>query len=104
VAASLFSRVAELAHRRRLNTPPGSVKLTSRELEIVDAIADGLSNKEIAQRLRIETQTVKNHVHNILDKLHLHSRLEAVEYAHQSNLLNENKGKRDHRSAPPPEY
>lgn len=87
VAASLFSRVAELAGGRILSIPPGSVKLTARELEIVKAIADGLSNKEIAQRLFIETQTVKNHIHNILDKLQLHSRLDAVEYVQQSQLL-----------------
>ncbi len=104
LVASLFSRVAELASGCRLSIPPGSVTLTRRELEIVDAIADGLSNKEIGQRLCIETQTVKNHVHNILDKLQLHSRLEAVEYAYQSNLLNENEGKRDHRSASRPEH
>jgi DNA-binding NarL/FixJ family response regulator len=52
-------------------------------------VAEGLSNKEIAQELAIETQTVKNHVHNILDKLQLHNRLEAVEYARERKLLNE---------------
>ena len=90
MAASLFSRIAELANERIVNVAPGSVKLTARELEIINAVAEGLSNKEIAQQLCIQTQTVKNHVHNILDKLQLHSRLEAVEYAHGRNLL---KGK-----------
>jgi DNA-binding NarL/FixJ family response regulator len=46
-----------------------------------------LSNKEIADRLSIAPQTVKNHVHNILDKLQLQTRLEAVQYAHARNLL-----------------
>ena len=87
MAASLFSRIAELAGEHVLGVEPGSVKLTARELEIINAIAEGLSNKEIAQQLSIQTQTVKNHVHNILDKLQLHSRLEAVEYAHGRNLL-----------------
>ena len=84
MAASLFSRVAELAGERIAHSP---VKLTPREVEIVNRIAEGLSNKEIAQRLSIEVQTVKNHVHNILDKLQLHNRLEAVQYAREKNLL-----------------
>lgn len=88
ITASLFSRVAELASERMPKIPSSSVKLTGRELEIVNLIADGLSNKEISQRLFIETQTVKNHIHNILDKLQLHNRLEAVQYARERNLLN----------------
>ena len=87
VAASLFSRVAELAGER---IPKSSIKLTPREIEIVNTIAEGLSNKEIGQRLSIETQTVKNHIHNVLDKLQLHNRLEAVQYARERNLLKKN--------------
>ena len=89
MAASLFSRIAELASERMPSIAESSVKLTGRELEIINEIAEGLSNKEIAKRLSIETQTVKNHVHNILDKLQLHNRLEAVQYAHERNLLKE---------------
>ncbi len=89
VTASLFSRIAELAGERVLKIPLSSVKLTPREVEIIDQIAEGLSNKEIAQQLSIETQTVKNHIHNILDKLQLHNRLEAVEYARERKLLRE---------------
>ena len=85
MAASLFSRIAELAGER---IPESSVKLTMREIEIINKIADGLSNKEIAAQLYIEEQTVKNHVHNILDKLQLHNRLEAVQYARERKLLN----------------
>jgi DNA-binding NarL/FixJ family response regulator len=85
MAASLFSRIAELAGER---IPESSVKLTAREVEIINKIADGLSNKEIAAQLYIEEQTVKNHVHNILDKLQLHNRLEAVQYARERKLLN----------------
>jgi DNA-binding NarL/FixJ family response regulator len=84
MAASLFSRVAELAGER---IPKRSIKLTPREVEIINKIAEGLSNKEIALQLSIEAQTVKNHVHNILDKLQLHNRLEAVQYARERNLL-----------------
>ena len=85
MAASLFSRIAELAGER---IPESSVKLTLREVEVINKIADGLSNKEIAAQLFIEEQTVKNHVHNILDKLQLHNRLEAVQYARERKLLN----------------
>ena len=87
MTASLFSRIAELAGERVLKIPLSSVKLTPREIEVVNRIAEGLSNKEIAQLLAIETQTVKNHIHNILDKLQLHNRLEAVEYARERKLL-----------------
>lgn len=85
MAASLFSRVAELSRER---IPESSVKLTPREVEIINKIAEGLSNKGISSQLFIEEQTVKNHIHNILDKLQLHNRLEAVQYAREKRLLN----------------
>jgi len=54
------------------------VRLTSRESEIAELLDEGLSNKEIAQRLSISLSTVKNHVHSILDKLQVTRRGEAV--------------------------
>jgi DNA-binding NarL/FixJ family response regulator len=87
MAASLFSRVAELSREK---IPESSVKLTPREVQVINKIAGGLSNKEIAGLLFIEEQTVKNHIHNILDKLQLHNRLEAVQYARERKLLNNN--------------
>jgi DNA-binding NarL/FixJ family response regulator len=87
MTASLFSRIAELASDRLPRLPPSALKLTARELDILNEIAQGFSNKEIAQRLFIAAQTVKNHIHNILDKLHLRTRLEAVRYARERNLL-----------------
>jgi two-component system NarL family response regulator len=92
MAASLFSRVAELAGER---IPESSVKLTPREIEVINKIAYGLSNKEIAVILYIEEQTVKNHIHNILDKLQLHNRLEAVQYARERKLLNQKPDQAD---------
>jgi DNA-binding NarL/FixJ family response regulator len=76
IAASLFRRVAILAGER----PAGQRRavLTIREHQIIDLIDQGLSNKEIASRLCIEVATVKNHVHNILEKLHVRSRSEAA--------------------------
>jgi two-component system nitrate/nitrite response regulator NarL len=71
VASRLLGRVADLARRTQ---PPPAAPLTSREREVVGLIREGLSNKEIARRLQIELGTVKNHVHNILDKLGAHRR------------------------------
>jgi two-component system nitrate/nitrite response regulator NarL len=76
IAASLARRVAELASDRAAGHGPA--QLTLREEEIVKLIDDGLSNKEIARRLSIEPSTVKNHVHNILEKLGTHRRGEAA--------------------------
>jgi DNA-binding NarL/FixJ family response regulator len=77
VTAVLLRRVASLAGERRA----ADATLTRRERQIVGLIGDGLSNKEIAGTLRIEVPTVKNHVHNILEKLHVHRRAEAVSVA-----------------------
>jgi len=75
VAAILLRRVATLAAQRR-GEPTAS--LTAREREILELVDEGLSNKQIAKRLCIEMPTVKNHVHNILEKLHVRSRHEAA--------------------------
>ncbi len=74
IAALLLRRVAEAAAPRS----SGLERLTPRETEIVDLIEQGLSNKQIARRLSIELATVKNHVHNILEKLEVARRGEAV--------------------------
>ena len=62
-------------------------KLTDRELEVLNLVARGLNNREIARDLYISENTVKNHVRNILEKLQLHSRMEAVMYAMREKLL-----------------
>jgi two-component system nitrate/nitrite response regulator NarL len=75
-ASALLRRVGALASN---GTPAGPrARLTSRELEIVRLIERGLSNKEIGRELCIELATVKNHVHNILEKLQVRRRTEAV--------------------------
>ena len=62
-------------------------KLTDRELQVLKLVAQGMSNREVAEELFISENTVKNHVRNILEKLHLHSRMEAVVYAVREKLL-----------------
>ncbi len=79
---SLFSHVVEYALKKGSGQLTKAVKMTHREREIIALIADALSNKEIAQRLNIATYTVKSHVHNILEKLALHSRLQIAMYTH----------------------
>jgi DNA-binding NarL/FixJ family response regulator len=74
--ATLLRRVATLAAERQPWLEPA--KLTSREGEILLLIEQGCSNKEIAQHLFIEVRTVKNHVHNLLEKLQVHRRGEAA--------------------------
>jgi two-component system, NarL family, nitrate/nitrite response regulator NarL len=75
IVAGLLQRVAVLARRSpALAGPP----LTCREVQILELIEGGFSNKEIARRLNIQLATVKNHVHNILEKLGVHSRSKAA--------------------------
>jgi DNA-binding NarL/FixJ family response regulator len=62
------------------NKIDGDVRLTSRELEVLQFISEGLTNQEIASRLVVEVGTVKNHVHRILEKLNVSSRQEAASY------------------------
>jgi DNA-binding NarL/FixJ family response regulator len=83
VIGTLLSLVAEHATIRRTPALLGALRMTTREREITALIADGLSNKEIAERLNIATDTVKSHVHNVLEKLALHTRLEIAAHAHR---------------------
>ncbi|NCQ19414.1 MAG: response regulator transcription factor [Ignavibacteria bacterium] len=86
LTGSLFSQIVEHA----LNGyPPSliveSVRMTKRERQVIELIADGFANKEIAQKLHLSTYTVKSHVHNILEKLSLHTRVQVANYAHISD-------------------
>jgi DNA-binding NarL/FixJ family response regulator len=85
LTGSLFSHVIELALKKRKGKLTNAVRMTRREREIIVLIADGLSNKEIAQRLNIATHTVKSHVHNIMEKLALHTRLQIAKFIHEEN-------------------
>jgi DNA-binding NarL/FixJ family response regulator len=90
MAAKLLTGFAALA--RGAEAPPAPVaaaapKLTDREMEVLKLVATGRNNREIAKELFITENTVKNHVRNILEKLQLHSRMEAVVYAVREKLL-----------------
>ena len=84
LTGTLLSHIVDQAVKRGAAAVLESVQMTKREREITGLIADGLSNKEIAQRLNIATYTVKSHVHNILEKLALHSRLQIAAHAHKA--------------------
>ena len=87
LTGSLFSLVIDHAFKEGNGRPTKAVRMTKREREIITLIADGLSNKDIGQRLNIATHTVKSHVHNILGKLALHSRLQISAYVHNEEPL-----------------
>ena len=73
---SLFSQIVEYAFKNDRARFKDAVQMTKREKEIIELISDALTNKEIAGKLNISELTVKSHVHHILEKLALHSRLE----------------------------
>jgi len=77
---SLFAQIAESWLKSGNGVPAHATELTKREREVVDLISEGMSNKEIAQQLHIATFTVKSHVHNVLEKLELNTRLQIAAY------------------------
>ena len=88
LAARLLDEFAKLAQTVR-EGPSEAEKLTAREREVLELIARGSSNKEIAQKLVIAENTVKVHLRNILDKLHLRNRQQAAAFAVQEGLVRE---------------
>ena len=90
LAASLFNRMVQLARTQRVNESVEQVGLTIREKEILRLMSSGLNNRDIAMRLNIALHTVKNHVHNILEKFHVHCRREAIRLARKGGLVEKN--------------
>ncbi len=90
MASKLLTEFVALDKRVTEKQQYTSPRLTSRELEVLKLVAKGMSNRDIASDLYISENTVKNHVRNILEKLHLHSRMEAVIYAVRERLLDLN--------------
>jgi DNA-binding NarL/FixJ family response regulator len=90
VTRQLLDRVA---HRLPQTTPAGSVaELTDREREVLNLIAGGLSNQEIARALVVAEPTAKRHVSNLLGKLGLRDRVQAVIYAYEHGVIERGRG------------
>lgn len=85
MAAKLIDEFKTMSRPDRSQGP--ALKLTERELDVLRLVAKGLSNRDVAHRLAISENTVKNHVRNMLEKLQLHSRMEAVMYAVREKLV-----------------
>ena len=87
---SLFAQIVDKAvTESSVSKIIGAVKMTRRERQVIDLVADGLTNKEIAQKLHLSTYTIKSHIHNILEKLALHTRVQIAKYAHTSRDYND---------------
>ncbi|MBN1633339.1 MAG: response regulator transcription factor [Ignavibacteria bacterium] len=82
---SLFTQIVERAVNGTKNSNfMKSLRMTKREREVIELIADGLTNKEIGNILHLSPYTVKSHVHNILEKMALHTRVQIATFAHTS--------------------
>ena len=87
MASKLLDEFAAMIKKEEEKEQVPAPRLTPREMEVLQHVAQGMNNREIAKSLFISENTVKNHVRNILEKLHLHSRMEAVVYAVREKLL-----------------
>jgi len=84
---SLFSQIVEYAVREGKSNLKEAVQMTKREKEVIGFLSEGMSNKEIGQKIHISTYTVKSHIHNIMEKLALHTRLEIANYSYTTETL-----------------
>ena len=87
MASKLLTEFAAMVKKTDEKPQVPTPRLTPREMEVLKLVAKGLNNRDIAKELFISENTVKNHIRNILERLQLHSRMEAVVYAVREKLL-----------------
>ena len=93
MTSSLFSQIVERAVNGSQNADlMYAVRMTKRERQVIELISDGLSNKEIGRILHLSPFTVKSHVHNILEKMALHTRVQIATYAQKSKEYKDAEG------------
>ena len=84
---SLFSQIVDHAVREGKSKLKKAVQMTKREREVIELLSKGMSNREIGQKIHVSTYTVKSHIHNIMEKLALHTRLEIANYSYTDETL-----------------
>jgi DNA-binding NarL/FixJ family response regulator len=84
---SLFSQIVDHAVREGKSGLKDAIRMTKQEREVIQFLGEGMSNREIGQKIRISTYTVKSHIHNIMEKLALHTRLEIANYSYTDQTL-----------------
>ena len=94
MASKLLTEFAAISKQSNERPQMPAPRLTDREMEVLRLVAQGLNNRDIAKQLFISENTVKNHIRNILEKLHLHSRMEAVVYAVREKMIEIDVGTR----------
>ncbi|MFB3739031.1 MAG: response regulator [Candidatus Velamenicoccus archaeovorus] len=87
MASKLLNEFASMSKGTPDKPQVPAPRLTDREMEVLNLVAKGMNNRDIAKQLYISENTVKNHIRNILEKLHLHSRMEAVVYAVREKMI-----------------
>ena len=87
MASKLLTEFAAISKASQEKPQMPAPRLTDREMEVLRLVAQGMNNRDIAKELYISENTVKNHIRNILEKLHLHSRMEAVVYAVREKMI-----------------
>jgi DNA-binding NarL/FixJ family response regulator len=84
---SLFSQIVDHAVREGKSELKDSVRMSKRERDVIGLLGEGMSNREIGQKNRTSTYIVKSHIHNIMEKLALHTRLEVANYSYTDQAL-----------------
>ncbi|MDR3609454.1 MAG: response regulator transcription factor [Ignavibacteriaceae bacterium] len=84
---SLFSQIVDHAVKEGKPRLKEAVMMTKREREVIQLLGDGMSNREIGQKIHVSTYTIKSHIHNIMEKLALHTRLEIANYSYTDQTL-----------------